>query len=46
MFQPREHDLLTRLLDLPSQEDLIKDRVHLVEVEDQIQFTDVTEELI
>lgn len=46
MLQPRQHDLLARLLDLAGQEDLIEDSVDLVEVEDQIQFADVAEESV
>lgn len=44
MFQSRQHDLLTRLLDLAGQEDLVEDGVDLVEVEDQVQLADVAEE--
>lgn len=36
MFQPRQHHLFTRLLDLARQEDLIEDSVDLVKVEDEI----------
>lgn len=46
MFQPRQHNLLARLLDLAGQEDLIEDSVDLVEVEDQIQLADVAEESV
>lgn len=46
MLQPSQHNLLTRLLNLPSKEDLVKNRIDLVEIENQIQFTDVAEELI
>lgn len=44
MLQPRQHDLLARLLDLAGQEDLVEDGVDLVEVEDQVQLADVAEE--
>lgn len=44
MLQPRKNDLLARLLDLAGQEDLVKDGVDLVEVEDQVQLADVAEE--
>jgi hypothetical protein len=44
VFQPGKHDLLTRLLDLAGEEDLIEDGVHLVKVEDQVQLADVAEE--
>ena len=44
MLQPRQHDLLARLLDLAGQEDLVEDSVDLVEVEDQVQLADVAEE--
>jgi hypothetical protein len=44
VLQPRQHDLLARLLDLAGQEDLVEDSVDLVEVEDQIQLADVAEE--
>lgn len=44
MLQPRQHDLLARLLDLACQEDLVEDGVDLVEVEDQVKLADVAEE--
>lgn len=44
MLQPRQHDLLARLLDLAGQEDLVEDGVDLVEVEDQVKLADVAEE--
>lgn len=44
MLQPRQHNLLARLLDLAGQEDLVQDGVDLVEVEDQVQLADVAEE--
>jgi hypothetical protein len=43
MLQPRQHDLLARLLDLAGQEDLVQDGVDLVEVEDQVQLAHVPE---
>jgi len=43
MLQPREHNLLTRLLDLAGQKHLVEDRIDLVEVEDKIELTDVSE---
>ena len=46
MLQPRQHHLLTRLLNLARQKNLIQNRVHLVEIKHQIQFTDIPEELI
>jgi hypothetical protein len=44
VLQPREHDLLARLLDLAREEDLVEDGVHLVEVEDEVELADVAEE--
>lgn len=44
VLQPRQDDLLTRLLDLAGQEDLVQDGVDLVEVEDQVQLAHVAEE--
>lgn len=44
MFQPRQNDLFTRLLNLAGQEDLVEDGVDLVEVEDEIELADVSEE--
>lgn len=44
MFQPRQHNLLTCLLDLSSQKHLVEYRVDLVEVEDQIQLAHIAEE--
>jgi hypothetical protein len=43
MLQPREHNLLTRLLDFAGQKHLVEDRIDLVEVEDKIELTDVSE---
>ncbi len=44
MLQPRQHNLLTRLLNLPGQENLIQNRIHLVKVEHQVQLADIPEE--
>lgn len=44
MLQPRQHDLLARLLDLAGEEHLVEDGVDLVEVEDEIELADVAEE--
>ncbi|KAF7557343.1 hypothetical protein G7046_g6070 [Stylonectria norvegica] len=44
MLQPRQDDLLARLLDLAGQEDLVEDGVDLVEVEDEVEFADIAEE--
>lgn len=44
MFQPRQHHLLTRLLDFTGQKHLVKDGIHLVKVEDQVQFTHISKE--
>lgn len=44
VLQAREHDLLARLLNLAGEEDLVKDGVHLVEVEDEVELADVAEE--
>jgi len=44
VLQPRQHDLLARLLDLAGEEHLVEDRVHLVEVEDEVQLAHVPEE--
>jgi hypothetical protein len=44
MFQPRQHNLLTRLLNLARQKDLIQNGVDLVKVEDEVQLADVAEE--
>lgn len=46
MLQPRQDHLLTRLLNLPCQKDLIENRINLVEIEHEIQLTHVPEELI
>lgn len=44
MLQPRQHDLLARLLDLARQEDLVQNGVDLVEVKYEVQLADVAEE--
>jgi hypothetical protein len=44
MLQPRQHHLSTCLLYLARQEDLIEDRIDLVEVEDQIQLAHIAKE--
>lgn len=44
MLQPRQDDLLARLLDLAGEEYLIEDGVDFVEVEDEVEFADVAEE--
>lgn len=44
MLEPRQHDLLARLLDLAGQEDLVEDGVDLVEVEDEVELAHVAEE--
>lgn len=44
MFQPRQHHLLARLLNLARQKDLVEDGVHLVKVEDEIELADIAEE--
>jgi hypothetical protein len=44
VFQPRQNNLLARLLNLARQEDLIEDGVHLVKVEDEVELADVAEE--
>lgn len=44
MLQPRQDDLLARLLDLAGEEDLVKNGVHLVKVEDEVELADVAEE--
>lgn len=46
MFQPRQDDLLTRLFNLTSKKHFIQDSIDLVEIEHQIQFTDIAEELV
>lgn len=44
MLQPRQHDLLARLLNLPREEHLVQNSVDLVKVEDEVQLADVAEE--
>jgi len=46
MLQPSQHNLLARLLNLPSEKHLVENRVDLVEVENQIQFANVPEERV
>ena len=46
MLQPRQHHLLTRLLDLARQKNLIQNRIHFIEIKHKVQFTDISEELI
>jgi hypothetical protein len=46
MLQPRQHNLLTRLLNLPRQKHLIQYRIHLIKIKHQIQLTHVPKELI
>lgn len=46
MLQSRQHRLLTRFLNLPRKEHLIQNRIHLVEVEDEIQLAHVSKERI
>ena len=46
MLQPRQHHLLTRLLDLARQEHLVQDRVHLVKVEYQVKLAHVAKEAV
>lgn len=44
MLQPRQHHLLTRLLNLPRQKHLIQDGINLIKVEHQIQLTHIPKE--
>lgn len=44
MLQPRQHNLLARLLNLARQKDFIEDGVDLVKVEDEVELADVAEE--
>ena len=46
MLQPRQHNLLTRLLDLARQEHLVQNGIDLVEIEYQIQLAHIAEKLI
>jgi hypothetical protein len=46
MLQPRQNNLLTRLLNLPRQKHLVEDSIDLVKVEHQIQLTHIPEERI
>lgn len=44
MLQPRQHDLLARLLDLAGEKNLVEDGVDLVKVEDEVELAHVAEE--
>ena len=44
MLQPRQNNLLARLLNLARQKDLVEDRVDLVKVEDEVELAHVAEE--
>jgi hypothetical protein len=44
--QPRQHDLLVRLLNLARQKHLVKYRINLVKVEHEIELAHVAEESI
>lgn len=44
MLQPRQHDLLARLLNLSRQKHLVENRVDLVKVEDQVELAHVAKE--
>ena len=44
MLQPRQNNLLTRLLNLPRKDHLVQYGVHLVKVEDEVQLAHVAEE--
>jgi hypothetical protein len=46
MCQPRQHNLFARLFDLTRKKYFVEDRIHLVEVEHQIQLTDIPKERI
>jgi hypothetical protein len=46
MLQPRQDDLFTRLFDFSGQKDLVQNGIDLVEVEHEIQFADIPEELV
>jgi hypothetical protein len=46
MLQPRQNNLFTRLLNLPSQKDLVQDSIDLVKVEDQVQLAHIPKERI
>jgi len=46
MRQPIQHHRPTRLLNLSRQEYLVQNRIHLVEVEDEIQLAHIAEERI
>jgi hypothetical protein len=42
VFKPRQHDLFARLFDLAGEEHLVQNGIHLVEVENQVQFAHVS----
>jgi len=46
MFQPRQNNLLARLLNLPREKHLVQNRIHLVEIEHQVQLAHVSEERV
>jgi hypothetical protein len=46
MLQPRQHDLLARLLNLARQKYLVQNSVHLVKIKHQVQLTHVAEECV
>lgn len=46
MLQPRQNNLLTRLLNLPRQKHLVQNGIDLVKVEDQIQLAHIPKERI
>lgn len=46
MLQPRQNNLLTRLLNFPGQKNLIQNRIHLIKIKHQIQLTHIPKESI
>lgn len=44
MLQPRQNNLLARLLNLAGKKDLVENSIHLVKVEDEVELADVSEE--
>jgi hypothetical protein len=44
MLQPRQNNLLARLLNLARQKDLVQDGIYFVKIKDEIQLADVAEE--
>jgi hypothetical protein len=46
MLQPRQHDLLARLLNLARQKYLVQNSVHLVKIKHQVQLTHVAKECV